>query len=169
LSISVDNDESYEGEDSMDNVTVENGNKSTEPIYFPSNNNNEDLNLNPKPSPRNTQARVLRDTIPDEEFEEDVAGVQSYESTLGAKGRLAYRLRCFYSATRILFLFKIGSGSMASGAAKLLQWTDNTKWENEYVEIERDVRDLSCPDFEIGGRRKISTVQRMRMSYKCLN
>lgn len=123
--------------------------------------------------------------IQEEDVEEDVAGLASYESSLSAKGRLAFQLHRFYNATRVLFRAKMSylnygqsllSTIMAPAANS--DWTrvnelgkavdSNTQWENEFVGIDRDIRDLASPDFEIGGRRKISTASRMRASYQCL-
>ena len=117
-----------------------------------------------------------------EETDDDVAGLASYETSLGSKGRLAYELRNFHEALRNLFrtkmpwswtLLKQNLFQTDMGKGKLLTTsTDvsvyNTKWENEFVGLERDILDLSSPDFEIGGRRKISTAARMRASYACL-
>ena len=123
--------------------------------------------------------------IQEEDVEEDVAGLASYESSLSAKGRLAFQLHAFYNAIRVLFRAKMSYlnyaqsllGAIMAPAANS-DWTkvnklsravgSNTQWENEFVGIDRDIRDLSSPDFEIGGRRKISTASRMRASYQCL-
>ena len=120
--------------------------------------------------------------LEDEDEDNDVAGLASYESSLNSKGRLAYELFGFHKSLRSLFVTKMPwswylfkqniftadwrAGKIVTNSADVSVY--NSKWENEYVGLSRDVLDLSSPDFEIGGRRKISTAARMRVSYACL-
>ena len=120
---------------------------------------------------RNTHFSSL--SIFDETDEEsgDVAGLATFENSLGAKGRLAYRLHIFHFALRTYFSYMIGAGAFVDikkAFYKLQGKEENSRWENEFVGLQRDIRDLSSPDFEIGGRRKLNTATRMRTSYKCL-
>ena len=120
------------------------------------------------------ESRQLAPLLIDSEEDSDTTGLASYETSLGAKGRLAFRIHSFHMAVKQLFSNKLGATTYAKVRELLaLPYASHdhgsSRWENEFVGLEADIRDLSSPDFEIGGRRKLATASRMRTSYRALS
>ena len=118
----------------------------------------------------------------DEERREEPREHPSYKRTMSkvtteatvAKGMLCYRLTVMKEVLLMtMAALGIHQSSLQTGRfpqATVGGWREAYKGSRaEYFALFRDLCDLSAPDFEISGRRKLDTIARIRCSYSALS